>query len=464
MIKEAHYNTHYYIYPNQHDIFLAQLPKIAQKVENFRTIYSPKEFYYTLLHTIYQAYHHIYLTTLYLENDIGGKNIINAILYIKKNRPNIKIKIIVDWYRARRSRFGESTNYTNFNWYYDIIQKHPDIKIEIYGIPIHINELLGVFHLKGFIIDDKILYSGANINNEYLHIYDKYRYDRYHIIQNQQLSNIMLEYIETKLLSSQVVNKLGNQDISKKFNNNKNNIRLFRKNLRKVYYNFQNTNTNNVHSCSIIPLVGIGKNSILNKTIYHLISSTKNKIILCTPYFNIPTFLSRNLTHLLHTGKSIEIIVGDKVANDFYNPNQTCKSFKLINTIPYLYEINLRIFLKKLQKYIHNKQLIVRLWKKGINSYHIKGLWIDDDWQLITGSNLNPRSLRCDLENALLIYDPHRKLTEQKNKELNKIRIYTDIIIHYKSIETISNYPAKVKKIIRRIRHIKLDYLIKHLL
>ncbi|ADV33934.1 CDP-diacylglycerol--serine O-phosphatidyltransferase [Candidatus Blochmanniella vafra str. BVAF] len=445
---------------NIHNKFLIELPKITQKSKDFKVIYSPKEFYSALLNAIYQAYQHIYLVALYLENDQGGQNIINAILNVKKIRPSIQIKIVVDWYRAKRGRFGESTYYTNIYWYNDIINKYPHTDIAIFGIPINISEILGVLHLKGFIIDDTILYSGANLNNEYLHIYDKYRHDRYHIIKNKILSYTMLEYIEKTLLNSKVTKKFNQHELLPKLNKNK--ILIFRNKLRKFTYNY--TNNANFNELSISPLVGLGKNSILNQTIYHLISSVKHKIIFCTPYFNIPNTFIRIIHSLLHQNKIIEIIVGDKIANDFYNANQEHEPFKFINALPYLYEINLRLFVKKLQNFIDNKQLIIRLWKAGNNGYHIKGIWVDDEWQLITGSNLNPRALRFDLENALLIHDPLNELIHQKKQELNQIQSYTYLIPHYTSLQNISDYPAKIKRLILRIRQIKFDKLINKLL
>ncbi|CAD83236.1 phosphatidylserine synthase (CDP-diacylglycerol-serine O-phosphatidyltransferase) [Candidatus Blochmanniella floridana] len=453
------YNNHF-LY-NKHNTFLTELPKITQKSSDFKILNSPKEFNYVLLNTISQAHKHICLVTLYLENDPGGKKILDTILEVKKNRPTIKINIIVDWYRAQRTRFGESIKYTNIHWYNNIIQNNPNIELSIFGLPIHFSEILGVLHLKGFIIDDTILYSGANLNNEYLHINDKYRYDRYYFIKNAQLSAIMLNYIEKNLINSKVIHNL---DYKKSFlkKNNKNNIRLFRKFLKRTTYTYQNNA--NFNECSIIPLVGLGKNSILNKTIYHLISSVKQNMILCTPYFNIPYSLNRVLYSLLQQGKTVEIIVGDKTANDFYTPYQEYKSFKLINVLPYLYEINLRLFIQKLQNYIDNKQLIVRIWKKDHHGYHIKGIWIDDEWNLLTGSNLNPRSLKLDLENALLIHDPCHELIHQKYQELTQIRVFTKIITHYTSLQNISEYPVKIKRLILRIRKIKFDKLINQLL
>ncbi|MEX5716592.1 phospholipase D-like domain-containing protein [Serratia ureilytica] len=143
-------------------------------------------------------------------------------------------------------------------------------------------------------------------------------------------------------------------------------------------------------------MVGLGKQSVLNKTIHHLMSCTDQKLTLCTPYFNLPALLVRNIIYLLRQGKQVEIIVGDKTANDFYIPED--QPFKIIGALPYLYEINLRRFLSRLQRYIDTGQLIVRLWKDGDNSYHLKGMWVDEEWQLITGNNLNLRAWRLDLE------------------------------------------------------------------
>lgn len=88
--------------------------------------------------------------------------------------------------------------------------------------------------------------------------------------------------------------------------------------------------------------------------------------------------------------EKVEIIVGDKTANDFFIPED--EPFKIIGALPYLYEINLRRFLSRLQYYVNTDQLVVRLWKDDDNTYHLKGMWVDDKWMLLTGNNLNPRA------------------------------------------------------------------------
>ncbi|MGQ7140750.1 CDP-diacylglycerol--serine O-phosphatidyltransferase, partial [Escherichia sp. SS-MK2] len=80
------------------------------------------------------------------------------------------------------------------------------------------------------------------------------------------------------------------------------------------------------------------------------------KLTICTPYFNLPAILVRNIIQLLREGKKVEIIVGDKTANDFYIPED--EPFKIIGALPYLYEINLRRFLSRLQYYVNTDQLV----------------------------------------------------------------------------------------------------------
>ena len=149
-------------------------------------------------------------------------------------------------------------------------------------------------------------------------------------------------------------------------------------------------------------------------------------------------------------GYGMKIIVGDKTANDFYIPED--EPFKIIGALPYLYEINLRRFLSRLQYYVNTDQLVVRLWKDDDNTYHLKGMWVDDKWMLITGNNLNPRAWRLDLENAILIHDPQL------------IREHTTIVKHYRDLQSIADYPVKVRKLIRRLRRIRIDRLISRIL
>ncbi|KAI9575672.1 hypothetical protein GQX74_015797 [Glossina fuscipes] len=216
------------------------------------------------------------------KKDQAGLKILKTIYQAKTNNPNLEVAILVDWYRAHRTVLGKKKDITNSDWYSYMANKYKNIDVPIYGIPINLNEALGVLHLKGCIIDDYIFYSGASISNEYLNQFNtKYRYDRY-------------------------------QDISK----------------------------------------------------------------------------------ILNLNKTVEIIVGDKISNDFYNPDNS--------------------------------------------------IWVDRIWTLLTGNNFNARAWCLDLENAILIHDPKQEIKNQRKQELSYIYKYTKRINSFQEIEKISDYPKKI--------------------
>jgi CDP-diacylglycerol--serine O-phosphatidyltransferase len=154
-------------------------------------------------------------------------------------------------------------------------QENPGIDIPVYGVPINTREALGVLHFKGFIIDDSVLYSGASLNDVYLHQHDKYRYDRYQLIRNAQMADIMFDWVTQNLIKGRGVNRL--DDINRpKSPEIKNDIRLYRQELRDASFHFQGDADN--EQLSVTPLVGLGKSSLLNKTIFHLMPCAEHKL------------------------------------------------------------------------------------------------------------------------------------------------------------------------------------------
>ncbi|AWS50861.1 MULTISPECIES: CDP-diacylglycerol--serine O-phosphatidyltransferase [Providencia] len=443
----------------KHQQYLVSLPKLSQEIADVKTLYKTEDFRDELLKQISQAQNTIYITALYLEKDDAGKDVLHALYAAKQANTSLDIKILVDWHRAQRGRIGAAANATNADWYYDVAKHYPEIEIPIYGIPVNTREALGVLHLKGFLFDDTLLYSGASINDVYLQRHNKYRYDRYHLIKNSQLTASMKKFIDDALLQSDAIHLLNtpNRPKTAEF---KHLIKQFRLGLRGASYQFSGNASND--ELSVTPFVGLGKKNDLNRVITHLMGATNNKLTICTPYFNLPAVLVRVISRLLRDGKQVEIIIGDKTANDFYIPPE--EPFKIIGALPYLYEINLRRFVSRLQRFIDSQQLTVRLWKDADNTYHLKGMWVDNHWQLITGNNLNPRAWGLDLENAVLIHDPKQQLQEQRNHELECIRTHTKVVSHFRELDSIQTYPVKVKKLIRRLRRIRVDRLISRIL
>jgi phosphatidylserine/phosphatidylglycerophosphate/cardiolipin synthase-like enzyme len=66
----------------------------------------------------------------------------------------------------------------------------------------------------------------------------------------------------------------------------------------------------------------------LNRVIVELIASAQQQLTICTPYFNLPLPMIREINRALARGVKIDIVVGDKTANDFYIPPS--EPFKVI--------------------------------------------------------------------------------------------------------------------------------------
>ena len=124
----------------------------------------------------------------------------------------------------------------------------------------------------------------------------------------------------------------------------------------------------------------------------------------------------------------------------------------------------MRRFAKRHQRNIDSGQLNLHLWLDGDNTYHLKGMWIDRRYTLLTGNNLNPRAFRLDLENALLIDDPHGEWLEPRRQELAEIFQHTRRIEHFQNLETLAEYPMGVAKFLKRVSRVRIERLLYRIL
>ncbi|WP_419205046.1 CDP-diacylglycerol--serine O-phosphatidyltransferase [Photobacterium leiognathi] len=439
---------------------IEQLPCIAHKPENLETLFDANSFRERLYQEIKSAKKRIYLVALYLQDDEAGRGVLTALYEAKQHNPELDIKVLVDWHRAQRGLIGAAQSDGNAALYREYAEKYTH-KIDVLGVPVRNREVFGVLHLKGFVIDDKVIYSGASLNDVYLAQHDRYRYDRYHVIQNEKLADSMAQFIIDTLVSSEAVNCLAQAD-RPDTKSLRTAIRDLRSELQQATYHFK---TDEIASdeVGLTPLIGLGKRkNKLNQDICTLIASAQSELTICTPYFNFPRSVSREVKRALKRGVKVTIVVGDKTANDFYIPPS--EPFKTIAGLPYLYEVNLRNFAKHNEAAIAHRQLAIYLWKHDNNSFHLKGIWVDRKYMLVTGNNLNPRAWKLDLENAILIHDKHQLLAEQKQKELDCILEHTQLIGSYKQIEKVDSYPVQVKKLITRIRRVQADHILNQIL
>lgn len=421
-----------------------------------------KDYQSKIFELIESAKKRIYITALYLQDDAAGTAVLTALYEAKKKNPQLEIKVFVDFLRAQRGLMGHKKSIGNIRLYRELNDEY-QLSIDIFGVPVKSREFLGVFHLKGFIFDDAVLYSGASINDIYLHYADLYRADRYHVIYSADLADCFVRYLNKNLVNSDAV-KLLTHDNLPSIKSLRSNIRRQKVSLRGSEYQFpKSRRAEDSGNISLTPIVGFGRRkNQLNKTILQLIKQTEKEIIIFTPYFNFPAKVYKAVLRLLRKIVKVTVIVGDKRANDFFIPEG--ENFEKTGILPYVYESNLKRFLKSNQKHIDAGQLGVHLWKDQGNSFHLKGINSDQSNYLITGHNINPRAWRLDIENGILIQDPEQELVKKFDEELNLVMANCTKINHFDEIDNSTEYPAEVIKLLRNMKRARLDRILNQLL
>ena len=440
-----------------------ELPAIGLQAQDIQILHSANAYKQVLLQQIAAAKRRIVLCSLYLQHDEAGQEILDALYAAKQRSPHLEILVFVDWHRGQRGLIGEQKIpgkiAGNAAWYQAQSALHGGT-VPIYGVPVQTRELFGVLHLKGYVIDDTVIYSGASINNVYLQQFEKYRHDRYWLIKNTTLADSMASWMREQFLNSSAVHRLDQNQVPAT-RAIRSDIRASRENMKKASYQLSSAQSlptlSQQKALAVTNIVGLGNNNRLNRYICQLLASAQKQLTICTPYFNFPLAITREVNRAIKRGVKVQIIVGDKLANDFFIPPD--QAFKAISCLPYLYEMNLRRFAKKHQQDIASGALKIQLWRDGDNTYHLKGIWVDELYTLVTGNNLNPRAFRLDLENALLFTDPQGELLVQREAELQQILQHTTLVEHYQDLQKLNDYPPKVRQFLARLSRVRLDRL-----
>jgi CDP-diacylglycerol--serine O-phosphatidyltransferase len=442
--------------------FLDSLKTIKISQDDLTIIQNTNGYREKLLELIRTAKKRIYITALYLQDDEAGQNVLTAMYEAKQNNPKLDVKIFVDFLRAQRGLMGHTKSVGNVRLYREWNEKYQH-KIDILGVPVKSKEFLGVLHLKGFVFDDTLFYSGASINNIYLQQQNRYRYDRYHLINSASLTDSFVHFLRNSFVNNDAVRDLTTEDIPSA-KTLRNAIRHLKIGLRKTDYFFKSEHSEKAsETIRVTPLLGFGgRSNKLNKTIFELVRLTEIEIVIFTPYFNFPAKIYKAVRKRLKQNIKVTIIVGDKTANDFYIPED--KPFNKIGILPYIYETSLRRFVKSNQKFIDANLLNVCLWLDEGNSFHLKGINADQTNYLITGHNINPRAWRLDIENGVLIQDPKQQLKTKFDDELKQIMEHCTRVNHFDEIEKPENYRSEAQKLLKLTKRARLDSILNRLL
>ncbi|MCJ8319219.1 MAG: CDP-diacylglycerol--serine O-phosphatidyltransferase [Colwellia sp.] len=436
-------------------------------INDIQVFCSPDQYKQQLLLLIANARTRIYITALYLQDDDAGKEILHALYQAKTNYPALDVKVFVDFHRAQRGLIGEKNSLGNRALYLALESQY-DVSIDIYGVAVKSKEVFGVLHLKGMFFDDQVFYTGASINDIYFNQHGRYRLDRYYLIKSATLADTLCKYLTSNFLETNLAPRLNGGELPDKAQQ-KSIIQQLKVLVKKANYSFSRRNlladkkTTLQGNITITPLVGCGaRGNQLNKAIRKVVQKTQTELLILTPYFNLPKSLAKDVNKALKRGVKVTLIIGDKTANDFYIPPE--KPFTTIGIVPYLYEVLLVRYVKKQKRNIDKGLLNIRLWKDSDNSFHLKGLVSDSRYHFITGSNLNPRAWALDLENGLLLDDEQGQLMPAFEQEWAELLKNTQLISHFNEIDQIKDYPEKPRNLLKKLRIVQIDRLLKRFL
>jgi CDP-diacylglycerol--glycerol-3-phosphate 3-phosphatidyltransferase len=200
-------------------------------------------------------------------------------------------------------------------------------------LPIIAKEVLGVYHCKFCIFDDKALITGANLSDEYF----TNRQDRYHYFSttnnnDNNNDNVIVNFLKdfTRLLEPQcnqvqsdgiIINSNGNDD-DFKYNLNKLMIK-YNRNDENTY----NSNSNNLNRMTILPLIqhskiGINDESELLPMIINAFTNTSQKLsmFIASPYISFMNVLISSFVKFMNSNSNkLTIIAPSPSSHGFHN-------------------------------------------------------------------------------------------------------------------------------------------------
>ncbi|XP_032674164.1 CDP-diacylglycerol--glycerol-3-phosphate 3-phosphatidyltransferase, mitochondrial [Odontomachus brunneus] len=396
-------------------------------------IHKPQVFYNTLLKKCKNAKKRITLASLYLGTGTLESELVNVIQQvISTNRGNVQVQILLDYMRGSRGKQnsrkmlepllkGEYGDCCKVFLYHT-----PKLRgIMKAAIPDRFNELIGLQHMKLYMIDDDLIISGANLSNDYF----TNRQDRYFVIEDcGELCDFYHKLIEKVSEFSFLLQPNGDTSLNLAANYHpyKGSRRIFTKEAAmRIQTLFQDeiekrANLNKTDADTwIFPLVQMGQLNICHDSEVTLkllqTASAGATLKLATGYFNLTSDYSWAV--LKDCRATCHLLTAHPTANGFFNAKGIARG------IPAAYTRIEESFYDLCESM--NQQKRVKLWEfvKPGWTYHAKGLWYTLPGQkrpsltLVGSPNFGYRSVNRDLETQVALVTRNKKLQDALHEE-----------------------------------------------
>jgi CDP-diacylglycerol--glycerol-3-phosphate 3-phosphatidyltransferase len=316
-------------------------------------------------------------------------------------------------------------------------------------------------HMKCYIIDDHVVLSGANLNDQYF----TNRQDRYVCIHDRSLANYLEQVIDIIADYSQQLTVDGQFDSNVDVLDARQRTRILNevgsrlKQLTLDHNRLQScsTQTNELqeNQAQIVPLMqmkcfGVTQDETFTKALLEQLPAN-SRLRLTSGYFNLTRCYSNLLVEPENNRNrvQIELVAASEETSSFY------QAPGLLKHIPSVYTRLIRQFLQQMQaKRLDN--IRIRSYFRSKWTYHAKGLWLFEprrDSLLVTiGSpNFGYRSVHRDLELQCALYTRNRRLRDAFDAEYENIERHTSIV---SSVNDLPQVPIWIRLIVPFIKHL----------
>ncbi|KOC69434.1 CDP-diacylglycerol--glycerol-3-phosphate 3-phosphatidyltransferase, mitochondrial [Habropoda laboriosa] len=415
-------------------------PCFPMNGSKIKIIHEPSVFYSTLIEKCKNAKKRITFASLYLGTGKLESNLVNAIdQALSTSNGNVEVNILLDFMRGSRGKPNsckmlEPLLNGKYGHCCQIFLYHtPKLRGFLKMIiPDRFNELVGLQHMKLYMIDDDIIISGANLSNDYF----TNRQDRYFVLEDcKKLCDFYNELVQRVGEFSFVLQPDGTATLNSTINVHplKNPTEF----IQEAAYSVKTLFQRELQECSdlkkigknldadtwVFPSIQMGQLNIYHDSHITLkllqTASTGTTLKLATGYFNLTSEYSEAL--LRHCQGTCHLLTAHPTANGFFSAKGVAGSIPAAYT-----KIEESFF-----KYCDNlgQQNRVTLWEfiKPGWTYHAKGLWYSLPDQekpcltLIGSPNFGYRSVKKDLETQIAIVTKNKNLQNELQKEHERL-------------------------------------------
>eukprot|EP00040_Diaphanoeca_grandis_P030983 m.184444 g.184444 ORF g.184444 m.184444 type:complete len:527 (+) comp32189_c0_seq2:208-1788(+) len=418
-------------------------PRFKCSGENISVLYSPKEFHESLKNIIKESNKRIVLSSLYLGNGDLEQELVDLLHEKVEERSTsshtepFQVRVHVDQTRGTRGKVNSAsllrpvfdTARTSTNACEVAVSMYHSPKLQgIRGklLKSPLNEVLELSHMKLYIGDDTVILSGCNLSHDYF----TSRQDRYIVVKDKAICDFFEELVVavSEFSSTMTVDGIEECSLRAQPDEFASQAASRMTNLMITASNTQAGLSNNADT-QLFPLVQMGPwdvryDEVCTTELFKALSD-KTQLWLATGYFNLPpTYINA----IFESQASYHILTASPDANGFLGASG------IKGHIPSVYTHYLQDFWGQRSQNLRHREISVREFKRGFETFHAKGLWgYFDDGELpsftfIGSPNFGYRSTHRDLECQVAVFTSNQTLRQALHTEKERLFCHGDVV------------------------------------